>query len=421
MGAPSETQDIKNPGQPLPFGVFALFTPDEAMPKDRPLRFKRRFTATVVFAALSGSWWALSLNSEWVESVYTTGIWPALQRPLAALTARAPISLAETVIFALAGWFMIEFGVAFVNVARRKRRALNALAGGGLRVVMLSALALFLFLSLWGVNYGRAPFLERQGWQAHAKGPEDAEERKRELARVVRELITETNRAYLEAHATEDLGTASFPFTPLEKLDAEIDVACERMAGRLKLDAAFSGSRGPAKPVAASELMSRLMIGGFYFPWTGEANFNYQPPAWTLPHTIAHEKAHQRGVTSEDECNFLGFLACLHAQDPFVRYSALLFGQRQLLSDYVSWLGREGLSELLALRLKGVQRDVDASRDFWKRQEGTAGEVSREINHAYLISQGVAGGIESYSRSSTLILAWVRLNGGRVMPGPARE
>ena len=58
-----------------------------------------------------------------------------------------------------------------------------------------------------------------------------------------------------------------------------------------------------------SRLFSRMNFTGFYTPFTGESNLNIDSPACLLPANISHELAHQRGIASEQECNFLAILA----------------------------------------------------------------------------------------------------------------
>ena len=51
---------------------------------------------------------------------------------------------------------------------------------------------------------------------------------------------------------------------------------------------------------------------------------------WTVPHvffaTVAHELAHQRGIASEQECNFLGVLASTTSGNPAYVYAGWLSG-----------------------------------------------------------------------------------------------
>ncbi|MGE4485564.1 MAG: DUF3810 family protein, partial [Oscillospiraceae bacterium] len=64
------------------------------------------------------------------------------------------------------------------------------------------------------------------------------------------------------------------------------------------------------KVMLFSDIMSRMGFTGVYFPFTGESNINTDPPDSLMPFTIAHELAHQSGITAEDEANFVGILGC---------------------------------------------------------------------------------------------------------------
>lgn len=80
------------------------------------------------------------------------------------------------------------------------------------------------------------------------------------------------------------------------------------------------------KPMAFSRLMSMMDFTGFYCAWTGESNVNVDSPACLLPSTVAHELAHQRGIASEQECNFLGVLASVTSGLPAYEYAGWLSG-----------------------------------------------------------------------------------------------
>ena len=75
------------------------------------------------------------------------------------------------------------------------------------------------------------------------------------------------------------------------------------------------------KAISCSTVLSAMDFTGFYFPFTGEANLNVDCPASFLPSTIVHEMAHQRGIASEQECNFIAIAVSLASGDPVYRYS----------------------------------------------------------------------------------------------------
>ncbi len=269
---------------------------------------------------------------------------------------------------------------------------------------------------LWGFNYSRPDVITRLGWQAHTESSPGEQDESVELGRLVQELVRAANTAYAASFGTEDLGRPSECPMPLEVLDAAIEQSYERFARELGLGRRFGAPRPPAKPVAASGVMSRLLISGVYCPWTGEANFNRLPPACDLAHTVAHEKAHQRGITSEDEANFFGYLACAFSDQPFLRYSGYLFASQQLLRELMK--ADPELGKSLAKQYSpGVVADMRAINAYVRRYRGAASQASHAVNNAYLKANRVKGGVQSYRMSARLLIAFARQNGGTCL-GP---
>ena len=426
MNKPGEgTEAIKNPKQPLGVGIFAVFSPDEAMPKDRGLYPRRRIGVMALCAAWLGILWGASQSRDFVENVYAEGFSQLVSRGLATVSGLLPTSLAEVVLVFSLAWLLIPAGVALLHVLRRKRRILNAIAAGGLRFGAFALVALALFYTFWGLNYSRAPLRERLALEQTVSDPEA---HRRLLAETAAVLVEATNEAYFMATAAEDIGVPSSPLLDSSGLAAEIDEGYRRVTTGLALDSSFAHSRGEPKPMAASVALTAVGVAGFYFPWTGEANYNRQVPGCQLPLVMAHESAHQRCIALEDEANFFGCLACLHADNPYVRYSGLLFAQRQILMELLVY-DREAALELVKTRLPGVQRDVDAVRDFWLGKGSAAGKigntVGETVNNAFLKGNGVKQGVRSYQMSGSLLFDYFRKHGIKLYkpaePSPETE
>ncbi|MCC7508517.1 MAG: DUF3810 domain-containing protein [Planctomycetes bacterium] len=426
MATPGEetASMLEGKGNPLPIGWFALFTPDDAMPKDRGLYVKRRGLTMILGLVVILICWGLGQSQSFAENVFARGFGQNVGRGLAFVTGVLPTSVGELLLVFVGGWALFLWGRASWHVIRRKRRAFNALACGGLKVGAFGAVLIALFYVLWGINYFRPSIVERQDWQAYAQPPADRAAQIAELSRLCEALVVATNAEYRAAMGSEDYGAPSQPLAEMRVLDTEIEKAFLLVEKDLALEEGFGASRGPAKPVAASFLMDYLQIGGFYFPWTGEANYHRLQPLSSIPFVIAHEKAHQRCVTSEDEANFIGFAACVRSSDAYVRYSGYLFAQRQLLSE-LHGLDPKRTQELVKLRHAGVQRDVDHVNDYWARFDkgvaGAVGEVSTAVNHAYLTANQVEGGVKSYRMSSKLLIVYARKMGGIVSAPKAAE
>ena len=169
----------------------------------------------------------------------------------------------------------------------------------------------------------------------------------------------------------------------------------------------ISHTNSRVKPVLASEVMSYMHITGVYSFFTGEANINVNFPDYTIPYTAAHELAHQRGIAREDEANFVAFLVCINADDPYIRYSGYLN-----VYEYVAnalWKADKDLYYKAVAQLNDeVKYEMTAYNRFYdKYRETTVSQVSGTVNNSYLQSQGTPG-TRSYGMVVDLAVAYYR-------------
>ncbi|HUW61435.1 MAG TPA: DUF3810 domain-containing protein [Candidatus Bathyarchaeia archaeon] len=380
-----------------------------AFDKDRRLRIRWRLVvmlAGVIMVALAQ---VLDATPRVVDAVYSEGVGPWIGLTLARLSNLAPFSLVEVV----AGLLVLCYGVAVAaslyHVARRRRRLANALACGLLRTGTAAALIIAFFYAGWGFSFSRPKMIARLGWQSFltAKANDELAD---ELAAICEGLVQAANNDYMRTFNAKDAGVPSDPPLAMAELDAAIEEGYRRLTVELNLKHHFAIPRGRIKPVAASSLLSRLLIMGFYSPWTGESQYNTQMPGCNLPQVVAHEKAHQRCITSEDEANFFGILACVLSDVPYVRYSGYLAAQQQLLNE-LHGLDPDCAHEIAEKRHPGVQRDREASRNFVMKHRGILSQASRAMNDTYLKANRVKEGVLSYDMDTQLIIAFTRARG----------
>ncbi|HSR69474.1 MAG TPA: DUF3810 domain-containing protein [Acidobacteriota bacterium] len=377
-----------------------------------PLRWARGRLLVIACSALVLAVSAiLSRFPSQVEQYYCDGMGAALSRSLGLLTAITDQSLAEWMVAGVLMWLAAMGALGWRRLRQRRQTWRRTLLSGLLHLGALSAAAAALFYFLWGLNYSRPPLIERMGWQQWDRVP-PSDEAWHELERVGTRLVELSNQAYRRAHGGVEW-RPNWSHLGRQEIDAQLEEAYSRLAAKLDLPRRWSLPHGPAKPLRASLLTSYLGISGIYFPWTGEANFNHMVPQYQLPHIIAHEKAHQRGIAGEDEANFFGFLACLESRHPYVRYSGLVFAQRQLINE-IYRRNPHLARRLVSQRLPAVRRDIEEAGRFWRQFEGPASKVGEAVNDSYLRLHGVREGIASYSLSTRLILVYLRQNGGRL-------
>ncbi len=167
---------------------------------------------------------------------------------------------------------------------------------------------------------------------------------------------------------------------------------------------ALNGHYGKAKAVFASPLKNYTGITGIYSPFTGEPNINIAVPPITIPSTTCHEMAHQRGYGFESECNFIAYITSMANPDLDFQYSAYIMAI-SYTSNALAQADREILLSINATMSDKVYKDLVNINEFWDSYKGGVKETAEQINNAYLQSNGVESGTESYGEMVNLLLA----------------
>ncbi len=150
------------------------------------------------------------------------------------------------------------------------------------------------------------------------------------------------------------------------------------------------------KPVILSEPMSYTHITGIYTFFTGESNLNVHFPDYTLPFTAAHELAHQRGFSRENEANFIAFLVCTRSDNPYTRYSGYV-NMVEYLSNALYSADKTLWQKAIDTLDYRIRYEMQAYNDFYEKyKENKAAEISGALNDTYLKSQGQTAGTKSY-------------------------
>ena len=355
------------------------------------MRNSKKLPWILLLPAASLSFWIARAFPETTETLYANTIYPAIARGFAAMNPFA-FSLAEPL--ALAGMVLSLWGL-YRYATHGSRRVLRVLFALWASAGILASV----FLLLWGYNYARPSLEARMGLEA----PEDATIDARSVLDAGRRAAIRTTAVFAALDTAETPTTLPFR---LDELGHILDDAYERL--RLPGDVVrFSPT--PAKPLRSSVLFSYLGISGIFVPFTGEPSVNALQPDVSLPLVVAHEKAHQRGITNEGEANFAAFLVCAQESSPlYLRYAAYLFATRYLLSEASFYLPAEEVRAAGEQLGEGPRADVRAIREFWRRYEGPAATVATSVNDRYLRTMQVPGGVESYGTVVRLLMALER-------------
>ena len=335
-------------------------------------------SVAIVVLALVAAWAPAAPST--VESWFSTGIYPAIQRTVTSSSNLVPVALLD--LLSVLGAVVVGIAlVRAVRAGRRGRRFGPLLAFFG-RLTVGAAIVYLAFLLLWGFNYRRIPMEERLLVEPGPPAPEM-------VARLGTRAAEQLNALYDDAHASgwqEPLHNA-----PLLKAFAETQRALSDVP--------------PAEPGRLKQ-----SILGPYFRWTSvdgminpfglEVLVNPDLLPFERPFVAGHEWAHLAGYADESEASFVGWLTCLRG-DAAAQYSGWLAIYWQVASE-VDPPERARIDSLLSA---GPRQDLEAIVARVRRgQRPWLRDAGWRVYDSYLKANRVDEGIRSYGAALTLVL-----------------
>ena len=300
------------------------------------------------------------------------------------------VSVAEVLI--LSGIYIVIFYLAW------QLRCLLTRPHKGRRLCRVGLTALCTALSvyagfclLWGVFYGADSFQDRSGLTARGGTVEELAALTERFAEKVSALSNQIQRDENGCFAVPRSAIFADAMTAYDGVVEEFDCLKKPNAA----PKAFVSSRG----------MSYLDFSGFYFPFTGEANLNDESPACYLPANICHELAHQQGIATEQECNFVGILAAITAESPAYQYSGYLMGYVHL-ANALYRAAPETWQTLRDSLPDTVRADLRQNSAYWAQFDGLVNTAATKVYDGFLKSNGLTDGVQNYGTAVDLLLAY---------------
>lgn len=357
-------------------------------PDKNPIKFPKLpivFIGILVFSIIV---YIISVISPAFADFFNSYPGAATRAILAWTTNLFPLSVAEILIISLPALIALIAVLAYKKYCNTRRDAII------FTVSLLSSVSLLFstFILAFGCGYHGRTLDQKMGLDKKDVAPDELEDTAAWLAEEVNSLSSQLT--YMED------GFSDMPYSIYEmnqKLIDAYDKICEEYDFIQKLHSSV-------KPVMLSEAMSYTHITGVYTYFTGEANINISFPDYTIPYTAAHELAHQRGISREDEANFVAFLVCAASDDPYIRYSGYLN-----LYEYVAsalYSHTEAYKRVYFTLDPQVIGEMRAYSEFFnKYRDSAAGKVSEKVNDTFLQVQGTVG-TKSYGMVVDLAVAY---------------
>ena len=305
-------------------------------------------------------------HAPFIEIWYSRGVYPYIASILSSVSSLFPFSLDDlfyVLLILLIPALILLLILRKISFAMAGRFTLNILAS-----------IYLLFYVLWGLNYFREDLNSRLQLSVSSAN-------KAEFLSVMNHLIEVTNNSYCEIGQIDKKVT-----------DSLVEVSYENLAKLLKLNYP-TGSRKD-KTITLSRLFAQSGITGYYGPFFSEVHVNKNVLPLEYPCVLAHEKAHQFGITGESEANFYAWLVCKQSKSQLLNYSGNLFILRYFFSQA---RGLEEYPQLVRKIDPRVQKDFDKIRDHWhKLRKEIYEQIASKVNDAYLKSNHIEDGIDDY-------------------------
>lgn len=264
-----------------------------------------------------------------------------------------------------------------VKKARNLRSALSVIFS------LIGVISLFLtsYIFTLGVGYRTTELSDRIGISDSPDIPTE------ELYKVTLLVRDEVNR-YADTLTQSD-GQSIMPYSA-DELNDKLMRAYSTMNDEYSIVSCFDSR---VKPVYFSTVMSDLRITGIYSFFTGEANVNVEYPDYNLPFTAAHELAHQRGISRENEANFVAFLVTVSSDDDFIRYSGYL-NMYEYLASALYRADKELYYDVVEGLCDEAKADIRASAAVYEaHKDSFLGELNEKLNDRYLQANGTEGNV----------------------------
>jgi hypothetical protein len=253
-----------------------------------------------------------------------------------------------------------------------------------LRTLQLLALLYSFFYIVWGYNYFRPKIEKRIGWETPKADSMIFQS-------ILDSIIKLTNYNYIP-----------ISFSDYSKIDTFVEESYRKNSCELGINYP-NGTRRP-KTMLFSSFYGKLGLSGYFGPFFNEIHVNYYLLPMDYPFVLAHEKAHQFGITSEAEANLVAFVICVKSEDQRLKYS----GYQSLLLYFLKDASNmKKYKEYLSKIDKRVLEDFRYRQKYYDRLENKSlSNIQTEVNDSYLKVNNIEKGVKNYNQVVSLVITW---------------
>lgn len=317
------------------------------------------------------------------ETWYAQKIYPHIAKILSTFSSFIPVSLDDIFYILLVASLP---SLIFLMVLKK-----NSFQLFGKIFLNVFATVYILFYALWGFNYFREDLNKRLGLVSKTPDLND-------FFAEFRNLLIVTNHSY-----------CTFDDFNKNEIDILIEESYKKLAPALKIK--YPMGKRKAKKISFARFFGQAGISGYYGPFFNEVHVNPLILPVEYPFVLAHEKAHQFGITGEAEANFYAWLVCTNSNSKQLKYSANLHILRFFMYEGLKY---KEYPEIMADLDEIVKADFRQVRENWmKMRNENIEEMVSKANDTYLKTNKVEKGIEDYNDVVKFVMDFTQDSGFR--------
>ena len=320
---------------------------------------------------------------------YTTGYFKIITSFQHIVFGFIPISIGDVLYIIIAFYLLVRFfQIIYLLFSRRFQTLLTAT----IKTFFTVTIFWLLLGSQWNWNYLQPSLEEKLNLDTSDYDVE-------ELADFTLKLIDETS--HNKEYSNFDVFSSN--------TNSILDIAPLGYKTLAKKDKFYTYKHPSIKYSLFSDILPFMGISGYYNPFTAEAQITKNIPIVQIPFVINHEIAHQLGIASESEANFIGYLASINNPLNTIQYS----GHINLLMYCLSDLRKreyKNYDKVVAKIPKNVKDDMNEIYNFWTSYRNEFRKYTDKGYDKFLKSNKQKEGLKSYNKVVSLAIFYNRKN-----------
>lgn len=309
---------------------------------------------------------AFKCKPNYCEALYSNGVYKIIAVTFSTLSKLIPFSLND-LFFSILCLAFISVIVLLILKTMKLKKALKL-------VIKSIAITYVMFYWLWGFNYFRLNIHERIGLSKHVINDSV-------FIKTYNTIVANAINAYVH----DSIFNA-------EQINHQIEQSFKDLSDELKLSYP-NGIRRP-KSMIYSKLIAGAGISGYFGPFFNEIHINKLLLPVQYPVILAHEKAHQFGITSEAEASFYAWVICNNSEMKQVKYSANIYLIRYFLNQVKDETQYKTFINKLPPEIKSDLKEI---KHFWREMNiPVINNVQSTIYDIYLKGNNISDGVKNY-------------------------